>query len=241
LRPGEAAKLERSVHFWYEATLSDGTPGFVSKAWSKVIPDAVVAPELLRLGGWNVKKLGHGTSKDIPLVASIINANFDIVAIVEVMQKAGGHPGYDSLVAQLGSNWPGMVTATPRPNTTSGNAEFYAVLYRTQRIEPCGGRTSLRYLQDNDGSGSSTDPDIFSREPAFGCFAARLANGSTGFDFMIAAYHATWADGDTQEIQAEVRHVTEVFAAMGQARPGENDRILVGDFNLSTADLEVAH
>lgn len=240
LRPGEAGVFVRSVPFWYEIRLPDGTAGYVSKAWSRRIDEAAAGDELLRLGGWNVKKLGHGSSKNYGEVAEAIEGNFDIVAIVEVMQKGGAHPGYDKLIAELGPDWDGVITASPRPNTTSGNAEFYAVVYRTQRVAPCAGWASLRYLPDNDGSDTGSGPDVFDREPAFGCFEARSPQGAAGFDFMLAAYHAKWADGDGEEIQSEVEHATEVFGAMGEARPGERDRILVGDFNLSTPDLEVA-
>jgi len=240
LEPGESAQLDpdETVPSWYAVVLEDGTPGYVSKAWSRVVAEQVAPADFIRLGGWNVKKLGHGTSTNFPLVAQIIEANFDIVAIVEVMQKGGAHPGYDTLVAHLGSGWAGMVTSTPRPNTSAGDAEFYAILYRPGRIQPCDGWTALRYLADNDGSSAGTGPDVFSREPAFGCFAARLASGSTGFDFMLAAYHARWADGNTAEIKSEVRHVAEVFQAMMQARPGERDHILVGDFNLVRSNME---
>jgi len=238
LYPGQAARLDQSVSYWYQVTLSDGTSGYVSKSWVQVVPDPVSGAQYLRLGGWNVKKLGHGSSTNFALVAQVIESHFDIVAIVEVMQKGGAHPGYDSLLAQLGARWRGMVTTSPRPNTSAGDAEFYAIVYRDQSVQPCTGWTGLRYLDDNDGSSTGTGPDVFSREPAFGCFAARLASGSTGFDFMLAAYHARWAGGNTQEIGEEVRHVTRAFQAMAQARPGENDRIIVGDFNLVTSRLE---
>ncbi len=238
LQPGEAAAFERSVPFWYEVTLPDGTRGYVSKAWSRLIRDAL-GDDLLRLGGWNIKKLGHGSSKDFARVAEVIEENFDVIAVVEVMQKGGARPGYDSLASQLGPDWAGVVTTSPRPNTTSGNAEFYAVFYRADRIDACAGWSSLRYLPDNDGSVSGVGPDVFSREPAFGCFEVRRPDGATGLDFMLAVYHARWADGDTAEIQDEVEHVTDVFEAMGQERPGERDRILVGDFNLAATDLEV--
>lgn len=66
----------------------------------------------------------------------------------------------------------------------------------------------------------------------------KIANGSRGFDFTPAAYHARWADGNADDIQNEARHVTEVFTAMGQAGPVENDRILVADFNLTIPDMD---
>ena len=104
LSPGETAELTGSVPYWYEITMDNGTTGFVSKAYSHVIP-SLAASEVLRLGSWNIKKLGHGSAKDYPLVAKIIEDNFDIMGVVEVMQKGGGHPGYDSLISQLGAEW----------------------------------------------------------------------------------------------------------------------------------------
>jgi hypothetical protein len=111
------------------------------------------------------------------------------------------------------------------------------IQHRTARIRPCDGWTAFRYIVDNDGGATGSGIDLFSREPAFGCFAARLANGATGFDFMLAAYHARWVGGTTA-IKNEVRNIPQVFQAMRQARPGEEDLIVVGDFNLVKADME---
>jgi aconitase A len=47
-------------------------------------------------------------------------------------------------------------------------------------------------------------------------------------DFMLAAYHARWENGNTSAIKNEVRHVPRVFEAMRQARPGERDLIIGG-------------
>ena len=228
----------RSVSHWHEITLDNGTPGFVSKAWSQVVPDPVAAADSIRLGGWNIKKLGHGDSANFALVVQIIELNFDIVAVVEVMQRSAGHPGYDTPLQRLGAGWAGMVTARPRPNTSSGNSEFYAILHRTQRVQPCQGWTALQYIADNDGSAAGSGADVFAREPAFGCFVARLANGSTGFDCMLAAYHARWDGGNTTAIRNEVRNMPKVFDAMRLARAGERDHIIVGDFNLTRSNME---
>lgn len=234
LLPGASLALKNTVSGWYEVTLTTGGSGFVNKSWAKLIPDAappVAAAAELRLGSWNLRKLGHGANKDFPRVAQVIEGHFDIVAIVEVMQKAGGHPGYDSLMGALGPSWNGIITSSPRPDTNSGSAEFYAILFRPARIQLCNGWTDLRFAPDPN--------DLFSREPAFACFATLLGNGSTGFDFLLAAYHARWADGDISDIQGEVKHLNEVFSAMSAARPGEHDLVVAGDFNLVSSDLEV--
>jgi hypothetical protein len=192
------------------------------------------------LGAWNIKKLGHGSSKNYPLVSQIIDNNYDVIAIVEVMQKQHGHPGYDALMLQLGSGWEGLITDKPRHDTGSGSSEFYAVAYRKNTVRPCTGWTSLHYYPDNDGSDTGTGPDRFVREPAYACFEAGFDSGAVGVDFMLAAYHATWADGDQEEIVAEVSNLDGVFTAMGQAKPGEEDLLIVGDFNLIPDILNVA-
>jgi len=231
LEPGETAELLDDVPYWWQIRTSGGIEGFVSKGYSRVIPEVGPA-SILRLGAWNIKKLGHNNGKDYSLVADIIDDRFDVLAVVEVMQRQGGHPGYDALLEALGGGWAGLVTGAPRPDTTSGSAEFYAVLYRTNRAAPCVGWTALVYHEDNDGSGSGTGVDAFSREPAFGCFVAGA------FDFLLAPYHATWSDGDIDDISSEVAGLDAVLASMAAARPSEADLIILGDFNLVPSDLE---
>ena len=115
----------------YRVRLDDGTVGFISRAWSvKREPGG----QYLRSGAWNLKKLGHGEAKDFSLIGQIIKENFDLVAIIEVMQKQHAHPGYDVLMQALGEGWGGLVTDTPRPNTGSGNAEYYAIAYRQSEV-----------------------------------------------------------------------------------------------------------
>jgi hypothetical protein len=239
LSPSESAELLGSVPYWYHIRLSDSTEGFVSKAWASTISDSEETGELIRLGSWNIKKLGHGNSKNYTLVAQVIESNFDLLVVVEVMQKGGGHPGYEALLSALGSDWTGLVTGSPRPNTSAGHAEYYAIFYRRALIRPCAGWGALIYYTDNDGGATGSGVDHFSREPAFGCFEAPVNDSSVGIDFMLAAYHARWADGHVNEISAEVGHLGEVFGAMGTARPGERDFIIVGDFNLVPENLRL--
>ena len=87
---------------------------------------------------------------------------------------------------------------------------------------------------DNDGSGGDTGNNEFSREPAYGCFK------SGNFDFLLAPYHATWAEGDIDDISAEVINIDDVFISMQTAQSGENDLLIAGDFNLVPSDLAAA-
>jgi hypothetical protein len=227
------------------ATAPDDVAGDVGIDQGAPVPDGVAEARTavrhrLRLGAWNIKKLGHGDTKRYDLVADVIRDHFDVIGIIEVMQKAGGHPGYEQLVSELGDGWQGFVTDAPRPDTSSGNAEFYAIVWRTAVARPCAGWNGLRHVSDNDGGPNGSGENDFEREPAYGCFAAGPDAETIGFDFVLAVYHATWEEGATPAIQAEVGHLTRVFDEMAAAIPGERDLLLVGDFNLVPSDLATA-
>jgi len=102
-----------------------------------------------------------------------------------------------------------------------GHAEFYAAVWRPQKVAWCDGWASLRYFADNDGSRTDGGPDRFSREPAFGCFQATAGYG-LGFDFLLGIYHATWEKGDSRKTATEVRNLGRVVDEMkGSPRRGE--------------------
>lgn len=238
LFPKQSAEYLESVPYWYHIKLQDGITGYVSKAWADLVEKPQTTDLLLRIGSWNIKKLGHGSKTNYGIVARIIESNFDLIAVIEVMQKGGSHPGYDKLIEILGSGWKGLVTDTPRPNTSSGNEEFYAILYRPNLANTCSGWNSLVFHPDNDGNGQDFQLDLFAREPAFGCFEVQNNNGTVGFDFLLAGYHARWAHGDKVKIKKEVSRMKEVFQQMGETRPNEADLIIAGDFNLVPAEIQ---
>lgn len=190
--------------------------------------------EWIRLGSWNVRDLGADPDRDYQAMARIVADNLDVVALTEVASA----DGYDRLLGALGAPWQGWITDTPRPNAATPEAEYYAVLYRGDRLRPCAGWSGLRYFPDNDGGPRGSGADLFEREPAFVCLRAILGDGSAGADFVLAVYRATWADGDADAVAAEVDHVDDVFAEMSRAEPGEADLILVGQLNLAPAELE---
>lgn len=223
-----------------------GTTDASSAVASRVVPDASASsgvgsppsdaiPSPLRLCSWNLKKLGHGDAKDYPTIAAILDSECDAAVVIEVMQKGGTHPGYDALLDALGRSWSGLVTDRPRPNTTSGNSEFYAVVWRASALDTCEGWDDLRYVTDDDGAIVGADMDFFSREPAYACFALVTPAGEV--DFLLGAYHAIWGDGKEATIAAEVEHLDSAVDEMMTPLPGERDALLLGDFNIAPARL----
>jgi hypothetical protein len=185
----------------------------------------------LRIGAWNVRKLGFEPHKDLASVARIIEAHFDLIAVIELMWSERGPP-LSLLLDRLGPAWSGHVTSSARPNVPFPHAEYYAVLYRAERVAPCRELRELRFIDDADGSAAD---GLFLREPAFGCYRTSPALGAR--DFALGVYHARWGDGEPAEIADEVRHIDAAFAAFARRLPQEPTLFMIGDFNLVPEQL----
>lgn len=191
---------------------------------------------MLRIGTWNIPRLGTQKSSDYAKIAAVIDHAFDLLVLVGIAQTQHGHPGYDKVVAALGSTWDGFITDRPRPNR-SRSAEHYAMLWRKGVVRPCADWNGLVYHPDNDGSASATGDDLFEREPAFGCFEARSSEDIVGMDWLIGAYRAPTLKVGRTEVQSEVARLQEVFDLIAQAREGERDLLLAGTFSLSDEEF----
>jgi hypothetical protein len=195
---------------------------------------AAAASQVVRLGAWNVRKLGFDPEQDLAAVARIIEAHFDLVAVIELMWTERGPP-LTQLLDRLGPAWSGHVTSSARPNLPSPHSEYYAVLYRPERVAPCAELRELRFVDDADGSAAGGDDGLFLREPAFGCYRTSQALGAR--DFLLGVYHARWGEGRAAEIADEVRHVDEAVDAFARRLPQERELFMIGDFNLTPGEL----
>jgi hypothetical protein len=204
-------------------------------------PASLAAPSPLRIGSWNVRKLGFEPGKDIASIAAVVERHFDLVALLEVVWSADD-AAYEALRAALGPAWQLQRTRSARPNLKSPHAEYYVVALRSQRVAPCmdgldgmDGAEGLEFLVDGEGSDDSPTRGLFLREPAFGCYQTR--GPDAGNDFSLGVYHAEWGSGSADSIASEVSHVDLVFEAMRERFPQERQLFLIGDFNLSSAAL----
>lgn len=195
-------------------------------------PEAASACAPLRIGSWNLRKLGFDTQKDVALIARVLEAHFDLVDLVEIVWSEDDAV-YLSLVDALGPGWQLMRTKTPRPNVASPHAEYYTVALRRARVAPCNEGDALRYVEDGDGSSESATRGLFLREPAYGCFRPR--DGQPALVFGV--YHALWGQGDVTEIAAEVSQLDLAIAAMAGRFPDVAQLFVAGDFNLDSQTL----
>lgn len=188
----------------------------------------------VRVGCWNVRKLGFEQGKDIAGIAAIIEQNFDLVGLLEIMWSKDD-AAFVALLEQLGPAWQVQRTSTPRPNLSSPQSEYYAVAARSAVIAPCAEFPQLALVADGDGSDASEHRGVFLREPAFGCYRVRAQAADN--DFLLAVYHAEWGEGQPDAIASEVVHIDSVFETMRVRFPLEKELFIVGDFNLLPEQL----
>jgi endonuclease/exonuclease/phosphatase family metal-dependent hydrolase len=160
----------------------------------------------VRLGTWNVKRLGHG-AKRLDLVANVIEQNFDVVALEEVMTPAG----LSALMAYL-PGW--SATLSERAVGANGYFEYYAVIARDSAAQV----TSSTIVDDA--------ADEWVREPMVACLKAQNA------DFCLIATHVVFGD-TVGPRDLEIQALARLTASLRNANPSESDYIVVGDFNRS--------
>jgi endonuclease/exonuclease/phosphatase family metal-dependent hydrolase len=176
----------------------------------------------LRLASFNVLHLGWNNGKDLSKLAQIL-ARYDVIALQEVMKKSGGarDPLVDlktvrrELEAFTGSSW--AFQATPGPIGRKTYREYYAILYRTDRVAFTG---ESRVFSDPN--------DTFIREPFYATFRAG------NFDFTLVTMHAIGPGDET--LDDEIRALQDVFENIQNESVCEDDVLLVGDFNTPAGD-----
>jgi endonuclease/exonuclease/phosphatase family metal-dependent hydrolase len=179
------------------------------------------APATITLASFNLLHLGWNNGKNLDDLAAIL-ARYDIIALQEVMKKSGNDddPLFDlklvrdkvqALTASDGAPvWEFQVTSESLGRSTY--REYYAILYRTDRVQYVGGASVF-----------ADEHDVFIREPFFATFRAG------NFDFTLITMHAI-GPGDPL-LDAEISGLKKVFLSVQDGSACENDVLLVGDFN----------
>ncbi len=177
----------------------------------------------IRVATFNIQVFGESKLNDpdaMQVIVAILR-NFDLVAIQEVrsvaqdimphlieMLNADGHQ-YDYAIG-------------PRLGRTASK-EQYAFIFDTQTIEI--DRYQLYTVDDPD--------DLLHREPLVGWFRARGPAPEQAFTFSLATIHT-----DPDETNHELDVLDDVFFKVrDDPRRGEDDVILVGDFNAKAMNM----
>ncbi|ADC73152.1 Endonuclease/exonuclease/phosphatase (plasmid) [Thioalkalivibrio sp. K90mix] len=176
-----------------------------------LLPSAALAD--LRLASWNIQHLGWNVGKDYPAVARIA-AQFDFLAIQEVMNAEGIYRLRDTLEDATGAEWSVLYSDALGRNTYR---EKYAFLWREAAVEYVGG--ALTYIDE---------ADRFAREP----FSAVFRSRGTDQHFLAATVHITYGDRVADRVE-EIEALRRYWDWLADVMPEyAGERILFGDFNL---------
>lgn len=170
----------------------------------------------LSIGSWNIKRLGHGDSKNYQTTAEIAS-HFDFLAIQEAMNEEGIATLVAEIETQTDESW---TYHQSHDLGRSSYTETYVFLWRDSKIEYAGGE--VVYL----------DPgDKFIREP----FSSTFKDKKTGEEFVVATAHLIYGDS-VEDRRAEARELAVYWDWLIETYENPETLILAGDFNLDPTD-----
>ncbi|MCH8293357.1 helix-hairpin-helix domain-containing protein [Candidatus Poribacteria bacterium] len=169
-----------------------------------------------RLASWNIRIFSNNSRDDTELrQISQILIEYDFVAILELRDEAVLQRTL-VMLAGMGRDYDYQISEP----VGRGVKERYAYLYDAALVEV----VEAGQIYD--------DPqDLFIREPYYATFRA------SQFDFTIIAIHVIWGDTVAQR-RAEILQLDDVYRAVQDRDPLEQDILLVGDFNREPDDTE---
>jgi len=176
----------------------------------------------LRIASFNIQDFGN-TKASKPYVmhtlADIVQ-QFDIVSIQEISTTNEYLiPNFLKLINQSGRKYDHVIGR--RLGNTKAK-EQYAFIFNTQRVEI-----------DHQSVYTISDPDnLLHREPLVATFRAREVNPDEAFTFTLVTTHT-----DPDVVEQELGALAEVYRVVRRSSRGEDDIILLGDFNADDRHL----
>ena len=189
---------------------------------------SVATGSTIRIASFNIQVFGNTKANEPPVIRTLaeIVRQFDLVAIQEVRSKNDylipnfvrrinqpdrpGQPGrhYDYVIG-------------PRLGYTSAK-EQYAFIFNTDRVEL--DPQSVYTVGDPDG--------LLHREPLVATFRTRGVDPQRAFTFTLVNLHT-----DPDQVPEELDALADVYRAVRRSSQGEDDIILLGDFNTDDRHL----
>lgn len=170
----------------------------------------------IRIATFNIQVFGQEKLRKPQVMAALANivSRFDVVAIQEIRSQAQDVlPALVDQVNAAGRQYDFVIG--PRQGRTSSK-EQYGYVFNTATVEV-----------DRRTVAPVVDPhDLLHRPPLVGAFRARGAPPEEAFTFTLINVHT-----DPDEAVEEVNVLDDVYYAVRYDGRGEDDVILLGDFN----------
>lgn len=179
-------------------------------------------PKTIRIASFNIQVFGTskaGKMRVMEILTQIVR-QFDVVAVQEI--RAKDQTLIPNFIRQINANGAQYdFVLGPRLGNTSSK-EQYAFLYDTQSIEV-----------DKYKTYTMSDPNNrMHREPLVAQFRTRGAPATEAFTFKLVNVHT-----DPDVVEEEMNALDDVYRAVLNDGDGEDDVIMLGDFNTSEKKL----
>ena len=166
------------------------------------------------IASFNILRLG-AAKKDIPQTAKILQG-FDIVGLVEVINRDGVEELVDELNKQSDEKWDYHIS--PFGVGSSKYKEYFAYVYKKDKV---------KFIK-SEGFYKNGKSSLL-REP----YGATFQIGN--FDFTFVLVHTIYGNNESQR-KAENFKMVDVYNYFQDRDEKENDILIAGDFNLYALD-----
>lgn len=174
--------------------------------------------DMIRIASFNIQVFGEQkvSNPDVVRILAEIVRHFDIVAVQEIRDEQQSLlPRFVEAVNAPGLRFDHVIG--PRLGRTTSK-EQYAYIFNTDTIEV-----------DRRAAYTVADPDdLLHREPLVASFRCRRAEPDLAFTFTLVNIHT---DPTPQTLREELTILDDVFQSVRSHPRGEDDVILLGDFN----------
>lgn len=180
----------------------------------------------IRIASFNIQVFGKSKAENVSVINTLALTirQFDVVAVQEIRDADQYFlPNFVKLVNSTGRRYD-FVIGQRVGNSTS--KEQFAFIFDAERL-----------MVDPNSVYTVGDPDnLLSREPLVASFMTRgvspAISPDEAFTFILVAVHTVPA-----EAAAEIEALSEVYRVVRRAGRGEDDVIMLGDFNADDRHL----
>lgn len=186
------------------------------------VPALARKSDTIKIASFNIQVFGTAKA-DQPAVMSRlaeIIRQFDVVAIQEIRSTDEALiPNFVALINSTGRHYDYVIG--PRLGRTKSKEQF-AYIFDTASLQV--DRTQVYTVED--------PLDVLHREPLVAWFRVRGPDPSQAFTFTLVNVHV-----DPDEVAQEMDVMDDVFRAVRDDPRGEDDVILLGDFNANESQI----
>ncbi|GAA4430143.1 endonuclease/exonuclease/phosphatase family protein [Bremerella cremea] len=186
------------------------------------VPAMARKQDTIRIASFNIQVFGTAKLQKPEVASRLVQIirQFDVVAIQEIRASDQGLiPNFIEMINATGRHYDYVIG--PRLGRTQSKEQF-AYIFDTASLQV--DRSQVYTVED--------PLDVLHREPLVAWFRVRGPDPSQAFTFSLVNVHV-----DPDEVAQEMDVMDDVFRAVRDDPRGEDDVILLGDFNANESQI----